>query len=562
MICIQQKNQKLPKFHFVYELIYLYSFPYHLDPYIMKKSLTGVLKRCNAITLSATLLCLSTISYAQISGMHDPAKAINAVYTDVNPIISCEDLTKVTIPNAVIESAVADPKGFCLVTVVVNHPPANDHVKVWIALPTKNWNGRFYGTGGGGFVGGLTISLREPVSEGFAAGATNAGHEVFNASFALDADNHHLNWQEIRDFAYLGIHDMTLVGKRLVQAFYGKPARYSYFAGGSNGGRQALTESQRFPEDYDGILSLCPAINWSYILISDLWPQAVMNDAKNLISKAKFDAVNKAMIETCDGLDGVKDGVINDPLHCTWDPKTLVGTTVGESLFSVADADVVRRIWEGPRAHDGKFLWHGMPRSSDLTAQAGTTGTPLKNAPNSLFTDWTKYFLTTDLKWDVSLMNCDAFELLCNQSVEQYGAVFYAENTNLAPFRDHGGKLLIMHGLSDQLINPQGTIEYFKEVEKQMGGDKATSKFVRLYLVPGVNHGFVGAGAGPVGEMDALISWVEKGKIPGVINAELHDMSGKLIRTRPLFPYPQIARYKGTGNTDEAANFVKSLPDK
>ena len=108
----------------------------------------------------------------------------------------------------------------------------------------------------------------------------------------------------------------------------------------------------------------------------------------------------------------------------------------------------------------------------------------------------------------------------------------------------------------------QGTIEYFKEVEKQMGGDKATSKFVRLYLVPGVNHGFVGAGAGPVGEMDALISWVEKGKIPGVINAELRDMSGKLIRTRPLFPYPQIARYKGTGNTDDAANFVKSLPDK
>jgi pimeloyl-ACP methyl ester carboxylesterase len=516
-----------------------------INGHSMNNHLKLLQKVTSLAAIMTVLLLLARNSFGQIPGLYDSVNLIKPAYGNIIPVCGCEDLLKATIPNADIESAVVDSKGgFCQVTAIVSHTPANDRVKVWIALPLRNWNGRFYGTGGGGFVGGMAFSLRDPASRGFAAGATNAGHEEFNGSFALDAIDHHLNWQEIRDFAYLGVHDMTIVGKALILAFYGKPASYSYFVGGSNGGRQALTEVQRYPEDYDGVLSLCPAIYWTRVLTGDLWPQAVMNEAKNLVSKAKLDAVTSAMIAACDIDDGVADGVVDDPLHCAWDPKAFTGTSVGEDTFTVADAYVVRKIWEGPRTKDGSFLWYGMPRGSDLSALAGTTGAPLKNAPNAIFTDWAKYFLLTDPKWDISSLNWSEFELLWNQSVEQYSEVFFAENPDLSRFRDHGGKLLILHGLADQLVSPQGTTTYLERIQSQMGGAKAASRFARLFLVPGVNHGFIGKGPGPVGTFDALVRWVEEGKAPDRIMAESRDKSGKVIRTRPLFPYPRVERIK------------------
>ena len=174
------------------------------------------------------------------------------LFADAAPVCSCEDLLKVALPNTMIDSAAIDPTdGSCRVTATVTHPPSGDRVKVFIGLPTKNWNGRFRGTGGGGFVGGNVNNLRGPVADGYATGATDTGHEGGSGSFALDA-NGRLNWQAIQDNAYLGIHDMTVVGKTLTQAFYGKAPRYSYFVGGSTGGRQGLSEAQRYPNDYDG----------------------------------------------------------------------------------------------------------------------------------------------------------------------------------------------------------------------------------------------------------------------------------------------------------------------
>jgi len=515
----------------------------------------------SVVTLVTALSFYATGGFAQPIPTSSSASTFNPVYGEVIPTCDCEDLTKVTIPNTTIESAVVDPKnGSCQVTAVVNHPPANDRVKVWIALPLKNWNGRFYGTGGGGFMGGNAGRLSEPVAKGFAAGATDTGHDGGSGAFALDTVNHRLNWQSIRDNAYLGIHDMTVVGRAFVQVFYGKPARYSYFVGASTGGKQGLMEAQRFPEDYDGIVSMCPAINWSRFLIADLWPQAVMFDAKNYVSKEKLDAVTKAVISASDGADGVVDGVIDDPLHCTWDPKVFVGTAVGESKFTEADADVVRKIWEGPRAKDGSFLWYGLTRGANPSALAGTKGNPLTGAPFSIALDWFRYFLLLDPKWDGTSLTCDELELLWNQSVDQYTEVFNADNPDLTRFRDHGGKLIIMHGLADQLIFPQGTIDYFERVQSRMGGTETTSKFARLFLVPAVDHGFRGAGPGPVGQFDALFRWVEEGKAPDLIMAELRDKSGDIVMTRPLFPYPQIARYSGSGSTNDAANFLKSLP--
>jgi pimeloyl-ACP methyl ester carboxylesterase len=482
------------------------------------------------------------------------------LFPDAAPVCPYESLRSVRIPDTTIESVAIDPvDGSCRVTATVTHPPANDRVTVFIGLPMKGWNGRFRGTGGGGFYGGSVGSLRVPLARGFAVGSTDVGHEGGRGSFALSATGR-LNWQEIRDNAYLGIHDMTVVGKALTRAFYGRAPGYSYFSGSSTGGRQGLMEAQRYPEDYDGILSLSPAIYLNRIQFAHLWPQLVMLEAKNFVPKAKLDAATAAAVAACDGADGVVDGVIDDPTTCTYDPEPLVGTKVGDDTFTEADADVVRKIWEGPRGRDGRFLWYGPARGADLSATAKTAGSPLTGLPFGISLDWVRFFLVQDPKWDWTTLTRGEFELLWNQSVEQYGAITGTDDPDLTRFRDRGGRVVIIHGLADQLIPIEGTIDYYRRVQLRMGGAQSAAAFARLFLVPGVNHGLSGAGPSPTGMMESVIRWVEDGKAPDRIDAQLRDATGKVIRTRPLFPFPQVARYKGTGSTDEAGNFTSSTP--
>src|SRR5262245_6672095 len=396
-----------------------------------------------------------------------PAKPL---FSGIVPVCSCESLAKVALPNTTIDSAGIDPSdGSCRVTASVTHPPSGDRVRVFIGLPVTNWNGRFQGTGGGGFLGGHPNNLRGPVARGFSAGATDTGHEGGSGSFALDA-NGRVNWQSIVDNAYLGIHDMTVVGKALTEKFYGKAPRYSYFVGGSTGGRQGLMEAQRFPNDYDGIISACPAINWQRFIPADLWPQVVMVAAKNFVPKSKLDAATAAAVAACDASDGVKDGVIDDPLRCAYDPKALVGTKVGDDTFTEADADVIRKIWQGPRGQGGAFLWYGLERGADLSALAATSGSPLEGKPFSIPLEWLQYFLLQNAKWDWTTLTPAGFELLWKQSVEQYGAIIGTDDPDLTRFRDRGGKIIIYHGLADQLIPAAGTIDYYKRVQQQMGG--------------------------------------------------------------------------------------------
>jgi len=485
---------------------------------------------------------------------------IKPLYPGITPACSCESLTSLSLPNTTIESAVVDVSNrMCRVTAIVTHPPAKNRVKVWIGLPLTNWNGRFQGTGGGGFLGGHPNSLRGPVRQGFSAGATDTGHEGGSGRFALDA-NGRQDWQAIIDNAYLGIHEMTVVGKAVTRAFYGKAPRYSYFVGGSTGGRQGLMEAQRFPDDYDGIVSACPAINWHRFVSAALWPQVVMLSTTNFVAKTKLDAATAAAIAACDADDAVKDGVIDDPFRCPYDPKALVGTKVGDDVFTAADAEVIRKIWEGPRTQDDRFMWHGLERGADMFPYAGTSGSGtdgLKGKPFSIALEYWLYYLVQDAKWDWSTLTYAGFEQLWTKSVEQYGAVIGTDDPDLTRFRDRGGKVLIYHGLADELIPAAGSIDYYKRVQQRMGGAKATAKFARLFLVPGVNHGFSGPGARSSGTalLEAIIRWVEEGKAPDKLIAEKRDKDGKVTRTRPLFPYPQVAKYKGSGSTDEEKNF-------
>jgi feruloyl esterase len=479
---------------------------------------------------------------------------------NAKPVRSCESLATVALPNTTIESAALDPgnPNVCRVTAVTTHPPSGDKVRIWVAIPTANWNGRFLGTGGGGFSGGSAAGVNQPVSLGYAAGATDTGHEGGSGSFALNASGR-LDWQSIRNNAHVGIHEMTVTGKALTQAMYGVPPRYSYFNGCSTGGRQGLMEAQRYPQDYDGIVSAAPAINWNRFHVQHLWGPVVMNAANNPVPACKLAAATAAAVNACDGIDGVTDGVIEDPKRCSYDPKPLVGTSAGEcGAFTQADVDVIRKLWEGPRREDGSFMWYGLPRGADLNALWSSRGTPLRPVPFGISMDWFRYFLSQDPAFDGNTVTPAGLERFWDQSVEQYGIVIGTDNPDLTAFRDRGGKAIVWHGWADQLISAEGTVDYYTRVQQQMGGAQKTSEFIRLFMAPGVGHCGGGPGPAPTGQLEALLAWVEEGRAPATLLATRRDQAGAVTRSRPLCPYPQVARYRGTGSTDDAANFVCS----
>ena len=493
---------------------------------------------------------------------HRAIKEYLSLYPGIKPVLNYDELRRINIPNTTIVSVEEDQSGnFCMVTSIFNLPPSSNQITIWTALPLNNWNGRFMGTGGGGFSGGNSRTTLDPATKGFAAGATNAGHNQNNGSFGFDATNHRLNWQSIQDFAYNGIHAMTVVSKALVEAFYGKPAMYSYFVGESTGGRQGLMAAQRFPDDYNGIYSGCPAINWERFIPGELWPQIVMHQENNYVSSEKLNAVTQYVIEVSDGLDGIVDGVIDNPFICKWDPSMFVGTMVNGSEFTEKDALVVRKIWEGPYSVNGTQLWYGLTKGTNLAGLAGTRGSPLTGSPFPIALDWFRYYLTFNPNLTVADLNYIDYELLFNQSTQMYVDVIGTSNPDLTSFKKHGGKIIITHGLADNLIAPQGTIHYYEQLQRFMGGYDNTKDFARLFLFPGLDHGFRGNAPIPTNVIDAIIQWVEQGKAPDSFLGELHDTLGNVVRTRPIFAYPYTARYTGTGSINDASNYRSTLED-
>lgn len=505
------------------------------------------------VCAAAFTLLLCAAAGAQPPGGAPPAYSPPPLIPDARPVRSCESLMQVSLPNTTIESAEVDGN-VCRVTAVTTHPPIGDRVTIWIGIPLSGWNGRFMGNGGGGFSGGSASGINQPVAAGFAAGSTDTGHEGGSGSFALDPDGG-LNWQLIRDNAHVGIHEMTVTGKALTEALYGESPRYSYFNGCSTGGRQGLMEAQRYPADYDGIHSGAPAINWPKLHVQQLWGPMLMQNEGNPVAPCKLARATAAAVEACDTIDGVADGVIEDAARCDYDANDLVGSSAADCpTFTAADASIINRIWDGPRREDGSFLWVGAPRGSDLGALSGSRGEPLAPQAMGITLEWFRYFLTQDPSFDWTTVTHAGYERLFEQSVEQFGEVIGTDNPDLSAFRDRGGKLIAWHGWTDQLISAYGSINYYERVIDEMGGLSDTQQFMRLFMAPGVNHCAGGTGPNPTGQIEALIAWVEDGEAPATLTAALDR--GDLNRTRPLCPYPQVARYRGRGSTDDAASFV------
>jgi Tannase and feruloyl esterase len=509
------------------------------------------------------------------------------------PQKACEHLTATKIPNVTITLATTVAAGsfngppapfsgvdlsafykslpaFCRVAATAQ-PSADSEIKVEVWLPVSSWNGKLQAIGNGGFAGLIDyMQMGNAMSHGYAATATDTGHtgSPIDSAWAL----HHP--EKVVDFGHRGIHEMTRVAKTIVQAFYAKGAQHSYFAGCSDGGREALMEAQRYPEDYDGILAGAPANYWTALLtMSAADTRAMSENAAAFIPQKKVPAIAAAVNAACDAQDGVQDGVLNDPRQCRFDPATIAckASEDTDNCLTLAQVASLKQLYAGVKDSHGAQIFPGYLPG----AESGQDGWALwitGPAPGKSLMAFFAHGYFGDMvyekpDWDVRTFKVDdGFQAAQRKTKDALDAV----NPDLSAFKKRGGKLILYHGWNDPAIPALNTVNYYNGVVTTMGHRDADS-FVRLYMLPGVQHCWGGPGAdafGAVGNLTfddpqqsvnaALQQWVEKGTAPGTIIAAKYEGTDRqhAKMTRPLCVYPQKAKYKGTGDANDARNFA------
>jgi feruloyl esterase len=349
------------------------------------------------------------------------------------------------------------------------------------------------------------------------------------------------------------MHEMTVKSKAIVKRLYGKAPHHSYFAGCSSGGYQALTEAQRYPSDYDGILAGAPANYLTHLQAAQLsFGLATHVDPASSLEHPinKLAMLHEAVLKACDQLDGVKDGLIENPAACHFDPAVLAcqGEDTASCLMP-AQVQAVKRVYGDVQRSDGTKLFPGFPPGSELNWHLMSANYIGKGGQIAFAETFYRYFVFQNPQWNYATLDLDRDVDYADQHV---GKLVNSIDADLRPFRNRGGKLLQYHGLADWGITPYSSIDYFNSVAATVGG--SVQNFYRLFLLPGVSHCRGGDGPDTFDGLGALEAWVERGEAPTRIEAaKLAD--GKTVRTRPLCAYPEIARYKGRGSSDEAANF-------
>ena len=454
--------------------------------------------------------------------------------------------------NAQANAAFQSLPGFCRVAATLK-PSSDSDIKIEVWLPSSGWNGKFEGVGNGGWAGSISYgALAQGLRRGYAAASTDTGHQadVSSAAWALGHP------EKVVDYAYRSEHEMTVKAKAIIQAFYGDVPRYSYWSGCSGGGKQGLAEAQRYPADYDGIIAGASAndmvhLHAAWIRIA----QVVHKKEESYIPPEKYSLVHNAVLEACDATDGVKDGLLEDPMRCHFDPRILACKSGdGPGCLSAAQVEAAQQIFT-PTTNPRTKQVMMSPLLPGSEVAWGVLAGPLANgAPatreSSVADNTFKYVIFKDPKWDFRTLNFDKDIEFAEKTDNGLNA---ANDPNLQPFFGRNGKLLMYHGWSDQVVPPENSVKYYDSVKKTAGAKADDS--IRLFMVPGMTHCGGGPGPNTFDSLTAIEQWVEKGKAPEQMIAS-HSADGKVDRTRPLCPYPQVAKYKGSGSIDEAANFT------
>ena len=482
---------------------------------------------------------------------------------------TCDDLSKLALPQTTITMAASAAPGtfappasfslkiqpgdvdypnlpaFCRVAATMR-PTSDSIIKIEVWLPPPGaWNGKFMAIGNGGQAGEIYYhKMGLPLTLGYAVASTDTGHEGKgdDGSYALGHP------EKVIDFGYRAVHEMVVKSKAIVAEYYSRTAEFSYWNGCSTGGRQGLEDLQRYPADFDGVIAGAPANNPRSALQA-LWiAQAVHKDAASFIPASKFAVIQKAVLNACDANDGVKDGVLEDPTHCKFDPGVLLCKGVdGPDCLTTAQVDSARKIYNpatNPRTKEP--LFPGFEPGSEKG-----WGFAASEKPPELILTGLKNGVFKDPNWDYKTFNFDSDVALFDRETQARNAT----NANLKPFFSHGGKLLQYQGWNDNLIPPQNSVNYYKSVSDTLGGASKVNDSYRLFMVPGMGHCRGGDGTDRFDVIGALEQWVEQGKAPDSIVASRYA-GDKVERTHPLCAYPKVAVYNGSGSTDDAANFA------
>jgi feruloyl esterase len=475
---------------------------------------------------------------------------------------SCESLTGLVLDGTTItEAAVVSAGTYCRVTGVV--APSNNF-EVW--LPVTGWNGKYMGVGNGALGGYINFfGMQVALARGYATGGTDNGHQggLADASWAVGHP------ELVVEFGHRSVHTTTVTAKAVVAAFYGVAPARSYFLGCSTGGRQGLMEAQRYPEDYEGVVAGAPANPLTQVAVAGNWvSQALHDDPEAMIPEDLLPLIADAVVARCDARDGVEDGLLEDPRRCRWNPRALRcprdGGTPG-SCLTTAQVKALKRVYAGPRTSSGKRIFPGFVPGGEIAVASGSgpAGEPSLDGwegwivgtalPVGHFISETllKHIVFEDPTWDWRTFDFDRDPRF---AAETAGVILDAVDPDLTAFRARGGKIVMYHGWSDPAIPPGASIQYYERVRATMGR-RETPEFFRLFMAPGMQHCAGGPGASSFDAIGALEAWVEDGSAPDAIVAT-HLAAGVAAFTRTLCPYPQVARYDGTGDPDEAASFT------
>jgi Tannase and feruloyl esterase len=485
----------------------------------------------------------------------------------------------VSAATSAIQLAASPHLSYCLVNITVSElagpkdgylPGQKQMINVGIGLPLSPadggaggsvgaWNERIQDLGGGGYAGSVG-SVTGATDAGYAGSSTDTGHPASaTGTFALNPDNT-LNFGLIRDFAFNGIHQQAVWTRKLVEMYYGRKPEFTYWNGCSTGGRQGHQQAQKYPNDFDGILAGAPAFNWDRFIPAEQWGEIVMNEEVGApISVAKLNAVTSTSLAACDALDGIKDGIIQDPRACHYKASASACTGNPALCLTSQEASAVNKIWDGPPGpKDGERLWFGLER--------GTTFLGLDApSPFSISTQWFQYWVDQNPAFDWHTITEASFADQFKQSELKFHDVIGTDDPDLSEFRDHGGKMIIYHGLADLLIMPRGSYNYYNRATKHAGGLSQVQKFYRFFPYPGNSH----CGGNPdqpnaplidstsSGALfQALVNWVEHGTAPDSIIAYNNATPALATVSRPICKYPDKLTYNGTGSTSVASSFT------